>query len=177
MSIFNFITTEKYRRGKEDEIHAANSVLALYPDTEIIEPTKYQDYAIKHIDWWFDGIPYDIKGRKSCGLLNISGNDATVLELLDADGKWGWMWGAETDFIMFKRISDWVICSRIELIDYERQTRIDDKLVKDWNLAMHKLMQRFNSKELATVVPFSDLLQLKSTTTIPLVPYIFPNND
>lgn len=143
---------ESVNRGTRAELEFIAGYKKTNPEAVIQKSTEKQD-MFEHIDYFIDGKGYDIKAKKSLGMLNHLEQVYCVLEELNVNGDKGWLHG-KADFIAFEISHFFVVIPRVELLDYY-EANVIAEVVQDPNDAVLKKYSR--GKDLMSAVPYSEI--------------------
>lgn len=124
----------------------------LFKDTE--NATKYQDIN----EHWDIKINYKIDVK---GLKKINRNDSDVnenihfLEILNVQGKLGWLYGSEVDYFAFELKKYWIVVEKMAL-----QKFVTENVTKEYTdrPQLLKLYRRDGRKDCMTLVSSYDLI-------------------
>ena len=152
--------------GKKVEQEFANTQLS-----DVVWATKEQDmnehWDVQGICGWVSDEPlkFDVKGVKKLNRHDTNTiQQYTWIESKNVHGNPGWIKGL-ADYIVFERESTWVIANRQELREL-----VNEK-VKEKNYSqgkgVYQLYNRDGRKDVLTLVPFKDILDLESTWNMP----------
>lgn len=127
---------ERYRRGNNAEILFVNSMLGINPNSKIVKATKEQD-MFDHIDYFVDGISYDVKSLKKVSARDQNTNENIVwVELKNVRGNKGWLYG-KCDRIAFE------LNKSFALVDREDLVRVVEKLIIDKHMPFPVLYHKY----------------------------------
>lgn len=152
--------------GKKVEQEFANTQLS-----DVVWATKEQDidehWDVQGICDWVSDQPlkFDVKGMKKLNRHDTNTiQQYTWIESKNVHGDAGWIKGL-ADYIVFERPTTWVIANRQELREL-----VNEK-VKEKNYStgkgVYQLYNRDGRKDVLTLVPFTDILDLELTWNMP----------
>lgn len=109
------------------------------------------------------GLKIDVKGlHKDSRSDNEFNENIHWVELLNVNGKIGWLYSEYTDYFAFETTDYWVIVEKIKL-----QNMIKEKVSKEYveysNDALYKLYRRSGRKDTITKVKTMDLIFISDT--------------
>jgi len=149
-----FELSDKRLDGNRAEAEFVDAVLHRKPNTVVMKSSTDQDRN-GHFDFLINNYRVDVKARKSMSVLNKDFQKYCVLELQDVYGKRGWLYG-DADYIAFEISHFFIVCPRMELVEYV-ENNISDEFVVDPNAAIKKKYTRFGGNDIITVVPWDEI--------------------
>ena len=172
MSDLPFELSDKRLDGNRAESEFVDAVLHRKPNTVVMKSSTDQDRN-GHFDFLVNDYKVDVKARKNMGVLNHDFQKYCVLELQDVYGKRGWLYG-DADYIAFEITNFFVVCPRLELVDYVEK-HVKDEFVIDSNDAINKKYTRFGAVDIITAVPW-DEIQTENCFAVRKINYDDNNN-
>ena len=123
------------------------------------------NYQNMHEHWDMEGglkgktLKFDVKGMKKINRRDDSTQDKfTWIEGTNVKGNPGWLKG-RADYIVFERNEYWLMVNREELWDFV-QEKLKKNLYAEGKKPYH-VYQRWGKKDKITLVPFTDIEDLK----------------
>lgn len=159
---------ERYNRGDNAERLFVESIKLKYPNYKIKASNREQN-MFDHIDFFVDGISYDVKSLKKVSHKDASVNSNIIwIEYRNTRGNDGWIYAKKLDRLAFELEDKFILVDRKKLKDRAESLTIKKYLGRP--VAYHLHTRRFTEeqynrighecRDILTYIYLSDIIDL-----------------